>query len=309
MSINNVITNSSFETGTLAGWNFLNTTVIPGKAHLGDFAAHFSSGAVQAYISQIVPAQEASQFELFVSFANSITQNSPTIELEVLFLDSNDAVIGIGLSEVIAFNSIPFIGDDTWLEIYRNTDAAPVGTTQVLVRISKPVAAFNAPSILVDDVELLEAIGGVGPTGATGPIGPTADNFTETSAFAGNSQGEVIGVEIEGIDISLPDDQNLNNITVDGTNTVFTINETGTYYLTYQINLTEALLVGSRLVINGTSNDALTINPLLTVANFNADMIINLTADTTITLQLFGLSGAATLQDGAGAALSIIRLA
>ena len=60
--------------------------------------------------------------------------------------------------------------------------------------------------------------------------------------------------------------------------------------------------------MNGTPLASTVRNPVLTISNLNAFTITNLNAGDTITLQLFGLAGLATLQDGQGAALTIIRL-
>jgi hypothetical protein len=108
--------------------------------------------------------------------------------------------------------------------------------------------------------------------------------------------------------IPLPDAQTLDNITVDTANEVFTVPENGRYYISYGINLEAGLLLGSRILINGTPNLASQINPILSVASFHNSIILPLTVGDTISLQLFGLLGAAALQTGAGATLSIIRL-
>ncbi|SET77028.1 hypothetical protein SAMN05216389_12639, partial [Oceanobacillus limi] len=155
------------------------------------------------------------------------------------------------------------------------------------------------------------ATGATGPTGApgaTGATGPTGDSVTETSAFAANTGGETIAVVLGGTEVPLPDAQTLDGITVDGTNTVFTVPEDGRYFISYSINLTASLAVGSRLVINDTPNEASEINPVLTLSNFDGEVIVPLAAGSTISLELFGLAGAAVLQDGAGATLSIIRI-
>ncbi|WP_350338999.1 hypothetical protein [Paenibacillus sp. UMB4589-SE434] len=119
-----------------------------------------------------------------------------------------------------------------------------------------------------------------------------------------------MAVILGGTNIALPNAQSIGpGITVNGANTVFTVAVGGRYYITYQINLTAALLVSSRLLINGAANLASTITPVLSLSSFNNDIIVPLTANSTISLQLFGLLGAATLLGGsAGAALTIIQL-
>ncbi len=111
-----------------------------------------------------------------------------------------------------------------------------------------------------------------------------------------------------GTTVPLPNSQNVKNITVDPTDTVFTITLSGRYYLSYKVNTTAALLLGARLTVNGTPLEASETNPVLSVSSFNADIIVSLDVGDTISLELFGLLGAATLQDGQGATLTIIRI-
>jgi hypothetical protein len=47
----------------------------------------------------------------------------------------------------------------------------------------------------------------------------------------------------------------------------------------------------------------------LVLDSFSAEIIVNLPANSTITLELFGFVGFVSLQAGAGASLTIIRLA
>ncbi|WP_045925684.1 BclA C-terminal domain-containing protein [Bacillus siamensis] len=152
--------------------------------------------------------------------------------------------------------------------------------------------------------------GGTGITGATGAAGVTGTSLTATSAFASNTDGGVVAVVIGGTAISLPNDQNLSaDITANAANTVFTVAPAGRYYISYQINLAAGLLVSSRVLINGTPPASSIIAPAVSLANFNNSFIVNLSAGSTIQLQLFGLLGAAALLGGsAGAALNIIRL-
>ncbi|PAD65339.1 hypothetical protein CHH79_02680 [Bacillus siamensis] len=152
--------------------------------------------------------------------------------------------------------------------------------------------------------------GGTGITGATGAAGVTGTSLTATSGFASNTGGGVVAVVIGGTAISLPNDQNLSpDITANAANTVFTVAPAGRYYISYQINLAAGQLVSSRVLINGTPPASSIIAPAVSLANFNNSFIVNLSAGSTIQLQLFGLLGEAALLGGsAGAALNIIRL-
>ncbi|MGG4226989.1 BclA C-terminal domain-containing protein, partial [Bacillus paramycoides] len=164
------------------------------------------------------------------------------------------------------------------------------------------------------------ATGPTGPTGATGPTGPagatgatgvTGTGVTTNSMFAANTEVSTIVVVIGGTNIPLPDDQSLDGFTANVANDTFTVPATGRYYITYQINTTAALLVSSRLLLNGTTTiPSSIVEPTISTASYNNDVIVSLTAGNTITLQLFGLVATAVFLGGGstGAALTIIRV-
>lgn len=154
------------------------------------------------------------------------------------------------------------------------------------------------------------ATGATGPTGPTGPTGALGPNPTVTAGFAANTSGATITVLGGGTAIPLPNAQLLSaDITVNGANTIFTINTAGRYRLSYYVNTTAALLLGTRLVINGSANTVSTISPTLSVSSFSNEIIIDLAVGATVTLQLYGLLGAAVLLgSSAGASLMIIRI-
>lgn len=145
----------------------------------------------------------------------------------------------------------------------------------------------------------------IAPTGATGP------NLTSTAGFAANTQGSSVLVALGGSPIPLPNAQVLSpDITANAGNTVFTVATAGTYQISYHVNTTVALLMGTRLVINGVNSIPSTINPVVSTSNFENQIKVTLPANSTITLQLFTtIAGTAILvSGGAGASLTIIRL-
>ena len=156
------------------------------------------------------------------------------------------------------------------------------------------------------------AAGAAGPTGATGLTGPTgATGPALSSAFAANTQGSSVLVALGGTPIALPNAQLLSpDITVNAGNTVFTVAAPGTYQISYHVNTTAALLMGTRLVINGTNSVPSTINPALSISSFENQIKVTLPANSTISLQLFtSIVGTAVLvSGGAGASLTIVRL-
>ena len=80
---------------------------------------------------------------------------------------------------------------------------------------------------------------------------------------------------------------------------MFTVATAGRYRISYHVNTTAALLMGSRLA------------PALSVSNYENEIEVDLTANSTISLQLYPLllAGVAVLiSGGAGASLMIVRL-
>ncbi len=156
------------------------------------------------------------------------------------------------------------------------------------------------------------ADGVTGATGATGPTGTAGPNPTATAGFAANTQGSSILVALGGTAVSLPNAQVLSpDITANAANTVFTVASAGTYLISYHVNTTLSLLMGTRLVINGANNTASTIAPIVSTSRFENQIKVVLPANSTITLQMYpaAVAGAAVLVGGgAGASLTIIRL-
>ena len=148
-----------------------------------------------------------------------------------------------------------------------------------------------------------------GVEGPTGPTGPQGLAVTENSMSAQNTTGDTISVILGGTVVPLPNNQNLDGFVADGTNSTFTVPTTGTYLLTYNISVTAALLMSSRVLVNGSEIPSTVFAPAVSAANFTATTIVNLTAGDEIELQLFGLVSEAVLQNGAGATLTAVRLA
>ncbi|MDE6455743.1 MAG: collagen-like triple helix repeat-containing protein [Dysosmobacter sp.] len=157
--------------------------------------------------------------------------------------------------------------------------------------------------------------GAAGAAGAAGPAGPTGaagPNPTATAAFAANTQGSTIAVALGGTAVPLPNAQVLSpDITANAGSTTFTVATAGTYQISYHVNTTLSLLMGTRLVINGVNNTASTIAPVVSTSHFENQIKVVLPANSTVTLQLYPavLAGTAILVGGgAGASLTIIRL-
>ena len=151
-----------------------------------------------------------------------------------------------------------------------------------------------------------------GATGPTGPTGPNGPNPTAAAGFAANTAGASVSVALGGTAIPLPNAQVFSaDITANTTSTLFGVANAGRYRISYHVNATASLLMGTRLVINGVNNTASTIAPAFAASNYENEIEVDLPANTTIALQLYPLllAGTATLLgSGAGASLMIIRL-
>ncbi|KAB2495379.1 BclA C-terminal domain-containing protein [Priestia endophytica] len=157
--------------------------------------------------------------------------------------------------------------------------------------------------------------GGEGETGATGATGTTGTSVTTSGMFASNKLGSIIVVALGGsTNIRLPNNQSLGNFIVSINDAVFTVPETGRYYITYQINTTVGLGLGAgaRVTANGTPIPGTILVPAVSNATFYRDCIAPLTAGSTLSLQLFSsiLLTATLISDGGtiGASLNVIRI-
>lgn len=123
-----------------------------------------------------------------------------------------------------------------------------------------------------------------------------------------NTTGEDISVLLAGTIVPLPSEQVLTTFTVDAADEVFTVPETGLYFLSYDVKLTAAAILSSQILRNGASLPGSVVSPALALDEFSSMQIVSLDAGDTIAVQLFGLLGLATLQSGNGASLTMIRL-
>jgi len=124
-----------------------------------------------------------------------------------------------------------------------------------------------------------------------------------------NTTGQTITVILGGTDVPLPSEQHLGGFTANAANTVFTVPDTGTYLVSYRINFTAGLLLTSRIRRNGATLPGSTLSPAASVDSYAATLIAALSAGDTLELQLAGVAGAAVLQGGTGASLTVVRLA
>lgn len=172
MSLQNLIINGGFESGTFTPWTPQNASITNTASHSGFFSASLQGGAVVSYVSQIVPVPAGNGFEFLLSLAKTSAAPSPDVQAQVIFLDSGFNSLATGLFLTIPASRIPIAANDTWLEVYQTTQASPAGTAFAFVLINTLPLAGSA-NVLVDDVALLNAVGGSDGSGATGATGNT----------------------------------------------------------------------------------------------------------------------------------------
>lgn len=152
------------------------------------------------------------------------------------------------------------------------------------------------------------ATGAAGPAGAIGATGPTGTNTTATSAYA-YASATVLTAVLTGTPVALPNGQILPaGITVNGANNTFTVATAGRYRIAYAVNTTAALLLSTRVMLNGVANAASVVDPVLSLSNYSNEILVDLAAGTTVQLQVVGAAINLTLVAGAGATLMITRL-
>ena len=114
-----------------------------------------------------------------------------------------------------------------------------------------------------------------------------------------------------GTPIPLPDAQLLSpEITVSPDNTVFTVSKSGIYLITYHVNITAALKMGTRLMYNNVRMEDSVIAPLASLSSFECRILRTLHAGIPLSLQMYTdtIGGATLMSDGVGASLSLVRL-
>ena len=153
------------------------------------------------------------------------------------------------------------------------------------------------------------ATGATGPEGPAGPAGATGPSLI--SAYAANTRGPRLQVATGGTPIPLPDAQLLSpEITVSPDNTVFTVSKSGIYLITYHVNITAALKMGTRLMYNNVRMEDSVIAPMASLSSFECRILRTLHAGIPLSLQMYTdtIGGATLMGDGVGASLSLIRL-
>ncbi|MGI6175800.1 MAG: BclA C-terminal domain-containing protein [Christensenellales bacterium] len=195
------------------------------------------------------------------------------------------------------------------------SDTGPTGPAGP-IGIAGPTGPEGLPGPVgaVGEIGPAGSAGDVGAPGITGPAGAPAPTPppSATAGFAANTAGGLITVLVAGTNISFPSVRLLSpDITLTNGNTLFTVNTSGVYRISYHVNTTAAVLLGTRLVINDGNIPQTIIPPALALSQFYNEIEVSLAAGSEIRLQMYAplLVGAATLLGNSlGASMMIIRL-
>nr|WP_325178389.1 hypothetical protein [uncultured Oscillibacter sp.] len=107
--------------------------------------------------------------------------------------------------------------------------------------------------------------------------GSTGSIAASTSAYAANTQGAAFSIIPNGMLAALPGNQlSFPDITINGTNDAFTVNEAGRYKISYAINTVTALPSGSWPLISGAPNAASAVLPNTPPSLFAGDILADL---------------------------------
>lgn len=157
MTVQNLIINGGFETGTLSPWAGINATISMQYSHSDFFSARLQGGNTVSYIAQIVSINPGEGFEFLVSLAKVGLAPAAPVIIQVIYLDNLSISTGNGFFTNIPVDRIPTANSDTWLEIYQTTIPAPPNTTQAVIVINT-LPQLGTADILVDDVALLSPL-------------------------------------------------------------------------------------------------------------------------------------------------------
>ena len=142
----------------------------------------------------------------------------------------------------------------------------------------------------------------VNVSGSHGPAVPAYIN-------AQNTGGTELAVATTGTLVPLPNNQVLENFTVNAGNTTFTAEEAGVYLLTYTVNTVQQEDFISRILLNGAELADTVYDPATTDDRYNVTTLVTLVQGDTISLQLYDVTDTITLQNGVGASLTLVKIA
>lgn len=148
------------------------------------------------------------------------------------------------------------------------------------------------------------ATGLVGALGSTGATGATGSGAISAYGFFSNDTGPTVVVLLGGTSIPIDTENAALNVQSGAI-----VADSGLYQLSYCLRLSSTILMGTRLVINGSPLSSSTIAPSLSRDTFCRTTATTLNAGDVVGLQAYGTIAVATLLSLGGAEISLIKIA
>ena len=152
-----------------------------------------------------------------------------------------------------------------------------------------------------------KAADAAGSPGATGAAGSPAPAWTAAHAFAASTTNQTVTISGAGTALRFPENQVLVGVMKNAANTVFTVSSSGHYLVTYTVNIELA----AQEFIALTINNVIFAPAMLTgtdTAGYASTVIVPLVSGSQLSVKIFGPDRTTSLFDGAGAALTIVRI-
>lgn len=150
--------------------------------------------------------------------------------------------------------------------------------------------------------------GNPGIQGPKGDPGDPATNFTTSHMSAIHTGGIALNVSSPGTNIPLNGANILSNFTAGDNFESYTVNESGTYFLIYNIKTRDETTVKTRVTRNNALLSGTVRSSSVPTSNFSLSIIVNLNQGDQLSLQMYDLDATINLQGGTGASLVLIRI-
>jgi len=118
----------------------------------------------------------------------------------------------------------------------------------------------------------------------------------------------VIAVTTGGTAVPLPAQTYNSGFTVSAGTETFTVTDAGTYIVSYTLRLTTTLAMRSAIYINSAAQGSTVIRSATALNQFSNTSILTLSAGDQLELALYDIAASVTLEPGAGATLTIVRI-
>ncbi|WLR43246.1 NTTRR-F1 domain [Bacillus carboniphilus] len=177
----NLIVNGRFQLGELSPWTGENACVIDAPCPIvaGQYSAALKSGIQDASIEQLVNVIQGESYQLILSLASNQKGTSPSVLIDLEYLNSNFTVVENGIELVVEEGQLPNGKDGNFSTIIEDTTTVPQDVTFARLKIRK-IGSKNTTGVIVDNVILNRV--------------ETALDFNIPCSYVGNTGEESVSV-------------------------------------------------------------------------------------------------------------------